>query len=282
MTDSGALTLALISDVFDGPDECRRLTDALKQARSLGAQLVVLPELPLNRWAPATQTPRDEDAESPNGPRQQMLCAAARSADVGVIGGAIVIDPKTKKRYNTTLIVDSSGKLVGSYRKVHLPDEEGFWETRHYQPGDALPAVIDAFSMPFGVQVCSDVNRPEGSHILAALGAEAIICPRATEASSFDRWKTVFIANAITSCAFVVSVTRPRTELGVPLGGPSLAVAPTGAVIGETVDPLTVFPLERKLVQEARRRYPGYLATRANMYAEGWTRVKSSELPRAR
>ena len=56
----------------------------------------------------------------------------------------------------------------------------------------------------------------------------------------------------------------------------------TGAVIGETVDPLTVFPLERKLVQEARRRYPGYLATRANMYAEGWTRVKSSELPRAR
>lgn len=282
MTDSDGLSLALISDVFAGPDDWHRLTDALTQARSFGAELVVLPELPLNRWAPATQTPHDEDAESPNGPRHQTLCAAARKADVGVIGGAIVIDPKTQKRFNTTLIVDASGTLVGSYRKVHLPEEEGFWETRHYQPGDAIPAVIDAFSMSFGVQVCSDVNRPAGSHILAALGAEAIICPRATEASTFDRWRAVFIANAITSCAFVVSVPRPRAELGVALGGPSIAVAPTGAVITETVDRLSVVRLERRLVQEARCRYPGYLATRANVYAEGWSRVKTSELPHAR
>ena len=283
MTDSSAsLTLALISDIFDGPNEAPRLTDILRRARSLGAHLAILPELPLNRWAPATQTPRDEDAELPNGPRHQVLSAAARSADVGLIGGAIVNDPRTEKGYNTTLIFDASGKLVGSYRKVHLPDEEGFWETRHYEPGDALPSVIDAFGMPLGVQVCSDVNRPEGSHILAALGAEAIICPRATEASTFDRWKTVFIANAITSCAFVVSVTRPRAEGGVALGGPSFAVAPTGAVLAETVEPLTVIRLERKLVQEARRRYPGYLPTRASVYAEGWRRVKTSDLSHER
>jgi predicted amidohydrolase len=276
-----SLTLALISDIFDGPNEERRLTDVLRRARSLGAQLAVLPELPLNRWAPATQTPCDEDAEAPNGWRHRMLSATARAADIGVIGGAIVKDPGTEKRYNTTLVFDASGTQVGTYRKVHLPEEEGFWETRHYEPGDALPPVIDAFGMPLGVQVCSDVNRPEGSHILAALGAEAILCPRATEASTFDRWRTVFVANAITSCAFVVSVARPRAELGVPLGGPSLAVAPTGAVLAETVQPITVIRLERKLVEEARRRYPGYLATRANVYAQGWSRVKSSALPYA-
>ena len=282
MTDSAAsLTLALISDIFDAPNEATRLTDLLRHARSLGAQLAVLPELPLNRWAPATQTPCDDDAEPPNGWRQRMLGAAARAAGIGVIGGAIVRDPRSEKRYNTTLVFDTSGTQLGTYRKLHLPEEEGFWETRHYEPGDVLPSVIDAFSMSFAVQVCSDVNRPEGSHILAALGAEAIMCPRATEASTFDRWRTVLVANAITSCAFVISVARPRAEFGVALGGPSLVVAPTGAILAETLEPITVIRLERRLVHEARRRYPGYLAMRSNVYADGWRRVKSSELPHA-
>jgi predicted amidohydrolase len=165
---------------------------------------------------------------------------------------------------------------------MHLPEEEGFWETRHYEPGETLPPVVDAFGMPLGIQVCSDVNRPEGSHILAALGAEVIVCPRATEASTFDRWRTVLIANAITSCAFVVSVTRPRAEYGVSLGGPSFGVAPTGAILAESLEPLTIVRLERALVRDARHRYPGYLPTRANLYAEGWGSVKSTDMPHAR
>jgi predicted amidohydrolase len=283
MIDSAtSLTLAVISDIFAAPNEERRLIEVLRRARSLGAHLAILPELPLDRWAPARPTPCDEDAEPPNGWRHRMLSAAARAAAIGLIGGAIVKEAETEKRYNTTLIFDAFGVLVGTYRKVHLPEEEGFWETRHYEPGDALPSIIDAFAMPLAVQVCSDVNRPEGSHILAALGAEVIVCPRATEASTFDRWKTVFIANAITSCAFVVSVARPRPELGVQLGGPSIAVAPTGAVLAESAEPMTVIRLERKFVDDARRQYPGYLATRSNVYAEGWSRVKSAELPHAR
>src|SRR5207249_7365128 len=112
-------------------------------------------------------------------------------------------------------------EFVGSYRKLHLPEEEGFWETSHYDPGDRPPSVIHGLPLPIGIQICSDVNRPEGSHLLGALGAELIVCPRATEAATFARWKTVLTANAITSCTYVISVPRPQPEFGVPLGGPS-------------------------------------------------------------
>src|SRR2546423_6317757 len=166
-----ALTIALISDVFFQPDEAPRLVELLTHARSRGADLAVLPEIPLNPWSPATETPTEHDAEAPGGPRHQALSDAARAAGIGVVGGAIVRDPKSGRRHNTSLVFDGAGTLVGSYRKLHLPDEKGFWETRHYDPGDALPSVIGAFRMRVGLQVCSDVNRAEGSRLLGALGA---------------------------------------------------------------------------------------------------------------
>jgi predicted amidohydrolase len=162
---------------------------------------------------------------------------------------------------------------------VHLPEEDGFWETRHYEPGDALSPVLEMFSLPVGLQICSDINRPEGCHLLGAMGAQAILNPRATEAATFNRWRPVFIANALTSCAYILSVNRPAEEGGVKLGGPSFAVAPTGDVLAETTDALTFVTLAREGVEQARGRYPGYLATRADLYAEGWRRVTRTRLP---
>ncbi|MEW6320864.1 MAG: carbon-nitrogen hydrolase family protein [Acidobacteriota bacterium] len=273
------LTVALVSDVFFDEDGPSRLAARLAQCRASGAALVVLPELPLNRWAPATRASRPDDAEPPEGPRHQTLAAAAREAGVGVLGGAIVRDPASGLRHNTALLVDAAGRLVLAYRKVHLPEEDGFWETSHYEPGDELPAIDGTFGLKLAVQTCSDINRPEGSLIAAALGAEAIVNPRATEPTYFPRWKTVFTAIALTSGAYVLSVNRPRAEGGVPLGGPSFAVAPTGEVLVETHDTVAYVTLDRAVVAEARRRYPGYLATRADLYAEGWRRAKTTRRP---
>ena len=125
-------------------------------------------------------------------------------------------------------------------------------------------------------------NRPAGSHLLAAAGAEVVINPRATEAATFERWKTVFVATALTTGAYVLSVPRPRPEFGVPLGGPSFAVSPTGEILAETTDRVALVTLQRRVVEEARRRYPGYLATRADLYADAWRRIKSSKLPHER
>lgn len=77
----------------------------------------------------------------------------------------------------------------------------------------------------------------------------------------------------------MLSVNRPRPEQGVALGGPSIAVAPTGEVLVETTDPLAVVTIDRAVVVRTRGRYPGYLATRADLYADGWRQVKGTRLP---
>jgi predicted amidohydrolase len=272
----GDLTVALISDVFFDADGERRLRARLAEARAAGADLAILPEIPLNPWSPATAEARDEDAEAPGGPRHQALSRAGREAGIGVVGGAIVRDAVDGLRRNTALVFDARGDLVANYAKLHLPEEPGFWETSHYVPGERPARVVDAFGMPVGVQICSDVNRPEGSHILAAKGAEAILAPRATEQLTYERWRVVFRANALTSCAYVLSVNRPRPEGGVPLGGPSVAVAPDGSVLLETTDAMVVVRLERAVVGAARRQYPGYLPVRARLYADAWDEVARS------
>ena len=273
------LTVALISTVFPERRTWSRLADVLEVASGLGATLGVLPEIPLNDWAPAAPDARDEDAEAPGGPRHQVMAEAAAKAGIGLVGGAIVRDPETGRRHNTALVFDASGTLVASYRKVHLPEEDGFWETGHYDPGDALSPVVDGFGLTLGLQICSDIQRPEGAHLLGALGAEVIVNPRATEPAFFPRWRTVFLASAMTSGTYVLSVNRPPDGGRIALGGPSIAVAPTGEILTETDSPMAVVTLERRVVEQARRSYPGYLATRADLYARGWAGVRGTRLP---
>jgi len=275
------LTIALISEVFapaagEGFTGATaraleaRLAERLAQARELGAQVALLPELPLNPWPGASRTPREDDAEAPGGPRHAAMSRAAEVAGIGLLGGVIRREPSSGRRRNEALLFDAAGALILRYAKLHLPDEEGFWEACHYEPGDAPPEVCAAFGMPVGVQLCSDINRPEGSHLLGAMGAEAILCPRATESGTWDRWRTVLRANAVTSTANVLTVNRPAAEDGVPLGGPSLAVGPNGQVLLETLDPVAIVTLRRDAVARARSAYPGYLKVRADLYARGW------------
>lgn len=277
MSDGGtvgdSMTVALVSEVFPGSDGRARLRARLREARRLGADLAVLPELPLDRWVPSTDRPAEDDAEPPGGPRATEMAEAAREAGIGLVGGAIVVDRASGERRGRALVFDASGAAVAEYDKLHLPEEPGFWETSHYRPGTAPPRVVDGFPLALGVQICSDVNRPEGCHLLGALGAEVIVAPRATEDFTYPSWRVVFQANALTSTAYVLSVNRPAPEDGVPLGGPSVAVAPDGTVLLETTEALGLVRLEREAVRRARRDYPGYLPVRARLYAQAWQGV---------
>jgi predicted amidohydrolase len=263
-----SLAVALLSEVFPDAAAQQRLAAALEGARARGAELVVLPELPLHAWSPASAEPRDDDAEPPSGPRHRTLASAAREVGVAVLGGAIVEEDGVRR--NRALLFGRDGSLIAAYDKNHLPNEEGFWEAAHYQPGNAPPRPVWVDGFALGVQLCSDLNRPELGHALAAAGALAIVGPRATEASTWARWRLVLRATAMTACAYVLSVTRPRPEHGVPLGGPSFVAAPDGAVLLETNDPLALVTLERSAVHAARKGYPGYLTVRPDLYAEGW------------
>jgi predicted amidohydrolase len=273
----GRLNVALISEVFWEPDGRVRLRERLAEAAERGADLAVLPEIPLNPWRPATKEPVDDDAEPMGGARAQAQAEAAAEAGIGLVGGIIHREAGSGRRTSRSLVFDRTGELVAAYEKLHLPEESGFWETSHYEPGDEPPRRIDAFGLPIGVQICSDNNRPEGSHLLGAQGAEAILVPRASEERTYQRWKIVFRANALTSCCYVLSVNRPHPEEGVLIGGPSIAVDPGGEVVLETTDRIGLVTLDRSVVAEARRRYPGYMPVRARLYADAWQEVAATE-----
>jgi len=272
------LTVALVRDVFWERDGAARLSQRLAEARDVGAEIALLPELPLNPWSPASKQARDDDAEEPDGPRWRAQAQASAEAGIGLIGGAIVRDTDTGARRNTALVFDARGRLAATYCKLHIPEEPGFWETSHYEPGEDFARLIETFGFAFGVQICSDINRPEGSHLLGAMGALATLAPRATERIKYDRWLTVFRANAMTSATYVLSVDRPAPEQGVLLGGPSVAVAPDGATILESTAPIPTVTLKRAAVEQARRDYPGYLPVRAELYARAWSELAQGEV----
>jgi predicted amidohydrolase len=272
----GKLTVALISEVFWEPDGTQRLKQRLAEVAERGADLAVLPELPLNQWRPSTKEAKPEDAEPMDGPRATAQQEAAAEAGIGLIGGIIHRD-ESGRRTSRALIIDATGAIRATYEKLHLPEEPGFWETSHYEPGTEAPKRIDAFGLPIGVQLCSDNNRPEGTHLLGAQGAMAMINPRATEEETYQRWKTVFRANALTSSVYVLSVNRPHPEDGVLIGGPSVAFDPNGALLVETTDTVALVTLDAKVVTDARRAYPGYLPVRARLYADAWDEVARSD-----
>jgi len=267
---ANALTIALIHEVFHDDTGAERLQQRLSEARQAGAELALLPELPLNPWSMAGKRPRPEDAEEAGGPRQTLLAEAARNAGIGVVGGIIALDGTTGRRFNRALVMDASGQTVATYDKLHVPSEEGWWEGFHYQEGEHPPQPLHQFGVTIGLQICSDLFRPAGCNMLAAAGAEIILAPRATAPASYANWLAMIRSNAITSCAYVLSTNRPGTENGVTLGGPGVAVGPDGAVLCESTDPISVVTLTHQAVSAAHQDYPGYLSVRTDIYTKGW------------
>jgi predicted amidohydrolase len=272
----GKLTVALISEVFWEADGAQRLRHRLAEAVDRGADLAVLPELPLNPWRPATKDAHDDDAEAMDGSRATTQREAAAEAGIGLVGG-IIHRADDGGRTSRALVIDSAGEIRATYEKLHLPEEPGFWETSHYEPGTNPPRRIDAFGVPIGVQICSDNNRPEGTHLLGAQGAMASLVPRASEEKTYQRWKTVFRSNALTGCLYVMSVNRPHPEEGVLLGGPSVAFDPNGELLVETTDQVALVTLDASTVTDARRAYPGYLPIHARLYADAWADIAGSD-----
>lgn len=264
------LRVALVTEVFFDDPGGERLRAHLAEAVRAGAELAVLPELPLNAWAPHSRVACAGDAEPVDGPRQGTMSEAASGVGIALVGGAIVMDPDTGVRHNTAVIYAADGQCLARYRKIHLPEEDGYWETSHYEPGSEPPRPVDGLALRVGLQICSDVNRPWGIQILAARGVEVVFVPRATPAETYERWRLVLRANAVMSGAYVVSTNRPRSEGGASIGGPSIAIAPSGHVLAETTDPVRVVTLERRIVGSAARDYPGYLARVPGLYADGW------------
>lgn len=261
--------IALISEVYPDPSP-ELLASDLSVASSRGAAIVVLPECPAQAWVPARADPDDADAELAGGPRELRQSQAAREAGVALLGGGIELCADGVRR-NAAVLWDCNGVERLRYHKMHIPDEPGFREAAHYGAGTRAPSVVEIEGLQVGVQICSDNQRPDGAMMLAAQGCECILNPRATEPGLLDRWRTIWSANAMTASCWILSVNRPRPELGTPLRGPSVAVGPDGAMREESTDKFLFVDVDVESVHEARRAYPGYLAIPSGIYAAAWS-----------
>jgi N-carbamoylputrescine amidase len=232
--------------MHSGEDQDQNLHKALKGIEAVaakGAQIACLPEL-FN--APYFCQERDEKyfalAEPVPGPTISALSDAARRLNVAIITS--VYEKAADKYYNTAVVVDSAGKLLGKYRKMHIPDDprNHYDEAYYFSPGDLGFQVFQTEHARVGPMVCFDQWFPEGARIAADKGAEILFYPTAIgwpitqtredlNQAENNMWKTVQIAHGIANNCFVAAVNRVGVQDQLNFWGSSFVSDPYGRVL---------------------------------------------------
>lgn len=234
-----------------------RLLALLRQAASAGVDLLVYPELALTTFFPRWYIEEEDDlnlddfyeTEMP-GPETQRLFDEAKRLGVGFSLGYAELTPEGR-RFNTQILVERDGTIVGKYHKVHIPGhrEHEPWrefqhlERRYFEPGDSFPT-WNAFGGVVGMAICNDRRWSETYRCLALGGAELILIgyntpmhyapdPSQDALQSFHS-HLVMQAGAYQNGAFVVGVAKGGTEEGVESLADSCIIAPTGRIIALT------------------------------------------------
>ena len=232
--------------MHSGEDPEQNLNKALKGIREVaaqGAQIACLPELFI---APYFCQERDNKyfalAEPVPGSTTAALSEAAARWNISIITS--IYEKAGEKYYNTAIVVDSSGKLLGKYRKMHIPDDPNnhYDEAYYFSPGDLGFQVFQTQHARVGPMVCFDQWFPEGARIAAGKGAEILFYPTAigwpitqtraelNEAEN-NMWKTVQIAHGIANNCFVAAVNRVGVQDKLNFWGSSFVSDPYGRVL---------------------------------------------------
>ena len=208
----------------------RQVVEAVERAAGRGAGLVVLPELAVCGYVFDSATEARAAAEDLGGPTTSLL--RELSADLGVVVVAGIAEHGADGRlYNTAVVLDG-GRLVGSYRKVHLWGEE----PEFFDTGDQPPLVVDTAAGRVGVMICYDVEFPEWVRLAAQQGAEILAVPANwPRLAAGPRAEAVEIlkvrAAAATYGVHVVVADRCGPERGVDWIGGSVVCGTDGALV---------------------------------------------------
>lgn len=151
----------------------------IRQAAAAGARLIVLQELHRSRYFCQTEDTAIFDlAETIPGPSTDLLGALAKELNVVIVSS--LFEKRAAGLYhNTAVVLDADGSIAGKYRKMHIPDDPGFYEKFYFTPGDLGFTPIDTAVGRLGVLVCWDQWFPEAARLMAMAGAELLIYPTA-------------------------------------------------------------------------------------------------------
>jgi len=234
-----------------------RLIALLTQASQHGCDLVVFPELALTtffpRWYFEDQAEIDQffEREMP-GPETRPLFEAARELGIGFyLGYAELAEEEGRTRhFNTSILVDKTGAIVGKYRKIHLPGhaEHEPWrqfqhlEKRYFETGNLGFPVFRAFGGIIGMAICNDRRWPETYRVMGLQGVEMVLIgyntpvhnPPAPEHDNLSHFhnQLVMQSGAYQNGSWVVGVGKAGNEEGVMQIGNSIIVAPSGEIVG--------------------------------------------------
>lgn len=227
-----------------------KTTQLVRQAAASGAQLVVLQELHTSTYFCQVESPALFDlAETIPGPSTDTFGKLA--GELGVVIVASLFERRAAGLYhNTAVVFESDGSIAGVYRKMHIPDDPGFYEKFYFTPGDLGFNPIKTSVGTLGVLVCWDQWYPEAARLMALAGADLLIYPTAIgwdpddtaeeQRRQYDAWVTVQRGHAVANGLPLLAVNRVGFEsspqgadVGIQFWGGSFAAGPQGEILAE-------------------------------------------------
>jgi len=252
----GAAQLGPIARTDSRTEAVARLIALMRQAHAMGCALVVFPELALTtffpRWYMTSQEEIDAffEREMP-GPETRPLFDEAARLGIGFYLGyaELVVEGVRRRRFNTSILVDAGGAIVGKYRKIHLPGHAEHepsrpfqhLEKRYFEVGDLGFGVWRAFGGIVGMCICNDRRWPETYRVMGLQGVEMVLLgyntpvhnPAAPEHDHLGDFhnRLSMQAGAYQNGTWVVGVAKAGNEEGVPMIAQSQIIAPSGETV---------------------------------------------------
>jgi len=243
-----------------------RMLALLDQAKDQGVELVAYPEMALTTYFPKKiRKDFDQFFETEIPPKAlEPLLRRAKEARIAIHVG--FCEKTDGKYFNTALLTDRDGRLVGTFRKIHLPGTkaaDGFaqvYEPYYFAHGDTGYKVFDACGAKVGIAICQDRRYPESYRALALQGAEIILIGYNTPISALalDLNELCLRSGAYANACFVVGIAKAGVEDGVELIGGSCVINPVGQVLAKaatTGDELIVSRIDLDQMTPVRKRW---------------------------
>ena len=251
----------------------RNIEKAIKLAHiaiERGAHLICFQELFTTHWFPKEMNENHFSlAERMDGPTVIRLQRLAE--EYGVVLVCSIFEKDEKIFYNSTVVIDTGGKILGCYRKIHIP-QIPLWEEKYYfSPGDLGFPVFKTKFATIGVQICWDNFFPEGSRILALKGAQIIFSPTAAAFASQEKWRTVISSNAMVNGVYIFRVNRVGSEEKQDFYGNSFCISPEGELLDQPTgmkEGIAFIDIDLKSIDKTRREWPFLKDRRPDIYKE--------------
>ena len=265
----------------DVKDNIIRLADGIADLAKRGAQLIVLQELHNSLYfCQEENVDLFNLAEPIPGPSTELFGELAKRYDVVIVTS--LFERRTAGLYhNTAVVLEKDGTICGKYRKMHIPDDPGYYEKFYFTPGDLGFHPIDTSVGRLGVMVCWDQWYPEAARLMALQGAELLIYPTAIGYDQNDTpeeqqrqrraWQTVQRGHAVANGLPVVAVNRVGWEDNVRFWGTSFVAGPQGVILyeaSEDQEESIIVSLDLEHSEQVRRWWPFLRDRRIDSYTD--------------